>query len=304
MSVVEKAGGVVHENVERLRAAPKRRARQVAAPSSFDIDFDHLQSIGGFTPDTPSSQLAHELRAIKRRLMRRIGFLREAGDRKAMRSGGRQRNLIMVTSARAGEGKTFSALNLALSFALEDKIETLLVDADVQRPKILSRLGLPPAPGVTDKLLNPGLATDSLLLRASQGPLSILSEGSHQEQVGDLYAGGQSKRLWAELSTSRPDRLVIIDAPPVLAATEAVILAKYADEIIFVVEAGETPEPAIASALDELLDINPSISLMLNRCLIGSGGSHYGSYEYYDRRSGEEQTPKSKRKLRGKSNDG
>ena len=77
---------------------------------------------------------------------------------------GRQRNLILVTSTRAGEGKTFSAVNLALSMAMEDQIETLLVDADVPRPKVRSRLGLPSGLGLTDCLLDPTLDNDDGVL--------------------------------------------------------------------------------------------------------------------------------------------
>jgi len=285
MSVVERAGGAVREVAEELRARHKKSVRPAAeTAATFDIDFARLKGLGIYTPDGQSTQLAMELRAIKRRLLRRIGFLRESGGRTMLRASGRQKNLIMVTSTSAGEGKTFSALNLAMSLAIEDKIDTLLVDADVQRPKVLSRFGLPAAPGVTDKLQNPSLSTESLYLRANSFPLTILPQGAHVERPVDLFGSSASKSLWAELSVAKPDRLVIIDAPPVLATTEAVILAKFVDEIVFVVEAGETPEPAIASALDELLDINSNISLMLNRCLIGAGGSHYGSYEYYDRR--------------------
>ena len=80
-----------------------------------------------------------------------------------------------------------------------------------------------------------------------------------------------------------------------LAATDAVMLAKYADEIVFVVEANSTPEAAVAAAVDELIDINPNVSLMLNRCQIGAGGAHYGSYEYYGRSEAAE-TPAGKDK--------
>jgi Mrp family chromosome partitioning ATPase len=99
----------------------------------------------------------------------------------------------------------------------------------------------------------------------------------------DLFATADSQRLWTGIAMAQPDRLVIIDAPPVLATTDAVVLAKYADEIVFVVEANSTPESAVAAAIDELIDVNPNVSIMLNRCQIGAGGAHYGSYEYYDR---------------------
>ncbi len=279
MGVIEKAGGSIH-NI----AAERKKKTDASAdePQGFDLDYARFAEIGLYHPDARSTQLALELRAVKRRLLRRIGFLRASGERQAFRMPGRQRNLIMVTSARAGEGKTFSAANLALSLTLEDQIETLLVDADVPRPKVCDRFGLRrDGPGLTNKLLDPSLETRSLQYRANQAPLSILPEGAAVDRVSELFAKEDCQRVFTELSTEMQDRLVIIDAPPVLATTEAVILAKYVDEIIFVVEANATPEPAVASAIDELLDINSNVSLVLNRCLIGSGGSHYGSYEFY-----------------------
>jgi len=276
MSVVERAATGALET----GAAAKLND---GAPKRFDLDHDRLEALGHYHEAASSTQLALELRAVKRRLFRRLGFLRAIGQRKVFHMPGRQRNLVLVTSTRAGEGKTFCAVNLALSMAMEDRIETLLADADAPRPKVRSRLGLPSGLGLADCLLNPSLDPAGLCYRANQAPLTILPEGSPVERATELFATDASQRLWSALSAAHRDRLVIIDAPPVLAATEAVVLAKYADEIVFVVEANATPEPAIAAALDELLDVNPNVSLILNRCLIGSGGSHYKSYEYYDR---------------------
>ncbi|MEM9495616.1 MAG: chromosome partitioning ATPase [Pseudomonadota bacterium] len=288
MSVVERAVGADADGQGKKRAsadaAVQAEKSAIAARNTFDVDFDRLKEIGVQTPDKPSAQQALELRAIKRRLMRRIGFLRDSGDRTAHRAAGRQKNIIMVTSTAAGEGKTFSALNLAMSLAFEDKIDILLIDGDVQRPKVLSRFGLPQSPGLTELMRDPSIDPNALYLRASGAPLSILPQGGYIERASDLFDGPEGKAIWAALASEKSDRLVIVDAPPVLATTDAVVLAKIADEIVFVVEAGQTPESAITAALDELLDINANVSLMLNRCLIGAGGSHYGSYEYYDRR--------------------
>ncbi len=275
MSVVEKAAALK----ERPAEAPANDA--CGRPHSFSLDHARLAELGMYRPDAASSQLALELRAVKRRLLRRLGYLRASGERQAYRMPGRQRNLILVTSTRASEGKTFSAANLALSLAFEDQIETLLIDADIPRPKVRSRFSLPSGPGLTDKLVNPAMNLHAMQHRVVGAPLTILPEGARIDRVSELFAGEECQRLLTALSTEIPDRLVIIDAPPVLATTEAVILAKYVDEIIFVVEANATPEPAVASAIDELLDVNPNVSLMLNRCLFGSGGSHYGSYDYY-----------------------
>ena len=280
MSIVEKAGGAVHD----LPISGKPKA-QVKGPT-FQLDKKQMLERGLFHAELRSSQMALELRAVKRRLLRRLGFIRSTGDRQITRSSSRQRNLVLVTSTRAGEGKTFCALNLALSLAIEDQIETLIVDADVPRPKVRAQLGLPVSRGLTDILVDPTKNASALSWRAEGHPLSVLPEGGCVDRVSDLFGSSASQRLWTELSTAARDRLVIIDAPPVLATTEAVVLAKYVDEIVFVVEANATTEPAVASAVDELLDVNPNISLVLNRCLVGSGGSHYGSYEYYGKDTG------------------
>jgi protein-tyrosine kinase len=289
MGVIEKAGGSLHKIATKKQKKKKKNKEVIrqeavcAQPKSFDLNFAELAKAGLYNPDAASTQLALELRAVKRRLLRRIGFLRAAGERQAFRAAGRQRNLILVTSTCAGEGKSFNAVNLALSLAFEDQIETLLVDADVPRPKVRALLGLPDGPGLTDKFMDSAIKTEALMHRATQAPLTVMGEGAPVERVSELFAGDASQRFWADLSNAAPDRLIIIDAPPVLAVTEAVILAKYVDEIVFVVGANSTPETAAASAIDELLDVNPNVSLLLNRCLIGSGGSHYGSYEYYGR---------------------
>ena len=255
-----------------------------AEPKSFELDFDALRAQGLYTPEDTASRPAHELRAIKRRLLRQIGFLRETGERQAFRQKTRQRNLLLVTSSRAGEGKSFTALNLALSLALEDGIETLLVDGDIHRPKVASRLGLEESAGLTDLIAAQSVDANAYCYRAAQGPLTVLPEGQAVDRPADLFATQACQSLMGALSSASRDRLVIIDAPPVLAAAEAVLLAKHVDEVLFVVEAGRTLQQSIAASIDELLDVNQNISLVLNRCLLAGGGSAYDAYEYYDSR--------------------
>ncbi|MGE0408146.1 MAG: chromosome partitioning ATPase [Amphiplicatus sp.] len=213
--------------------------------------------------------------------MRRPGLRNAQGDRRLVKKGGRRRNLVLVTSTRPGEGKTFIAVNLALSLACEEEIDILLVDADAPRPKIRAQFGLPAAAGLADRLADPGLAVSSLCARARQAPLSVLPEGQETARSAELFASAEAQRLFTELSTRGAGGLVIIDAPPVLATADAVALARHVDEIIFVIEADATPEAGARAALDELIDANPNVSLILNRCLIGEGGSLYGSYGDY-----------------------
>jgi Mrp family chromosome partitioning ATPase len=288
MGLIEKAAGALDRTPERpareARAAPSGPAAD-APPSQFDIDLGALAARGFYAPGDRSSRLALELRAIKRKVLRRTGLRGAQGDARIARKGGRQRNLVLVTSTRPGEGKTFFAINLALSLAFEDEIEVLLVDADTPRPKIRAHFGLPHGPGLTNRLADPALSLDALATRARQAPLSVLGEGTPAGRTADLFASAEAQRAFTEMSMRKPGRIVIIDAPPVLATAEAIMLARHVDESVFVVEADATPQAAVETALDELLDANPNVSLVLNRCLIGPGAAYYGSYGEYEQRS-------------------
>ncbi len=286
MGLIEKAIQAAEE-AEETRQDEDRESLGALTPSSkvFDLDSDYLASQGFLTPGS-SAPIAYEMRAIKRRLLRRMGFLKAPRRQDRMfGSTARQRNLILVTSTRASEGKTFVACNLALSMAGEDEMEVLLVDADAPRPKVRTHFGLDEAPGLMDALVSPHIAPEMFIQRASQLPLSILPEGEPTDLAAEMFGSVEAQRLFSHLSCARQDRFVVIDAPPVLATTEAVLLARHVDEIVFVVEADATPEPAVAAALDELAEVNPNISLVLNRCLLTGGGAHYGSYERYGKKA-------------------
>jgi protein-tyrosine kinase len=281
MGLIEKAGGSLDAEFDAPSAAPEAEAAVEAVP--FDIDFPALAAHGFYAPQDRSSRLSLELRAVKRALLRRTGLRSAGGDRRMIRKGGRQRNLVLVTSTRPGEGKTFCAINLALSLASEDHTDILLVDADTPRPKIRAHFGLADGPGLTDRLADPALPAGSLIRRARQAPLAILPEGAPRPRAGELFASAEAQRFFTMLSMRYAGGLVIIDAPPVLAASEALALARHVDEVVFVVEADATPEAAVGAALDELLEANQNVSLLLNRCLVGEAGSYYGAYENYDR---------------------
>jgi len=277
MGLIEKVfadhenGDVSARNAERSGRLPDNVQKLHRDGRKFDIDFSYLARQGFYVPEEEATRLSLELRLLKRRLLRRLGFLRsQSSPEVAARRASRQRNLVMVTSTRPAEGKTFTSINLALSLALEDDVDVLLVDADSPRPKVQSHFGLREQTGLTDLILDQRLRLSDVCLTGQQAPLTILPEGSPVDRSAE--------------SRYRSEQVVIIDAPPVLATTEAVVLAPYVDEILFVVEADSTPEQAIASAVEELLDVNPNVSLVLNKCLIGAGGSHYGSYsDYYPR---------------------
>lgn len=251
----------------------------------FDIDAARLRKLGVYSPGASGGTQAYELRAIKRRLLRRIGFLQRAGrDPRALRNAGRQRNLVLLTSTRPGEGKSFVAINLAMSIALEERIPVCLIDGDTARPRLRSYFGFSQTPGLVDLIEQQDRDLASVARMATGAPLSFVSEGSRASNPTELFGSAAAKRAFARLSLSYPEGIVIIDAPPVLATTETIALARLVDEVVFVVEADSTPQPAIASALDEVIEVNPNVSMVLNRCLAPAGGSYYSAYEYYEKR--------------------
>lgn len=253
----------------------------------FDIDAARLRGLGVYSPGASAGPQAYELRVIKRRLLRRIGFLQRAGrDPRALRNAGRQRNLVLITSTRPGEGKSFVAINLAMSIALEERVPICLIDADTARPRLRSYLGFPESPGLSDLVDEPDRDLASVARKATGAPLTFVGEGKRVANSTQLFGSAGAKRAFARLSLSYPDGVVIIDAPPVLATTETIALARLVDEVVFVVEADSTPQPAIAAALDEIIEVNPNVSMVLNRCLAPAGGSYYSAYEYYEKRPG------------------
>ena len=289
MGLIERAIGVASPGAKTV---PEKRAPRSEVGLPFDVDFALLKAKGVFTPAVREEAQAFELRAIKRRLLRRIGFLQRAGrDRRQLNAAGRNRNVILCTSTRPGEGKSFATVNLAMSFVLEEGIPVFLIDGDPARPRLRSYFNLASGKGLTDILLAPETPMSAISHTADGLPLTFIGEGSRVANATDLFGSQEAKRFFAGLSALCPDGLVLIDAPPMLATTETIALARHADEVVFVVEADSTPQPAVASALDELLELNPNVSLLLNRCLVPAGGSHYAAYEYYEKRTDDAGEP-------------
>lgn len=253
-------------------AASPAPAREPSPAPRVEIDLARLQSMGYLAPSAPRSQLADEFRVIKRPLLTNIVSKSPAG--------GAPSNLIMITSALPGEGKTFSALNLALSIASEMDRTVLLVDADVQRPAILDRLGLPRSKGLLDLLTDPEVKVQDVLLRTNIEKLSILPAGSPQSHATELIASEAMARLIDELAGRYADRVLIFDAPPLLPSTESRVLATHMGQVVMVVAADRTPQASAVSAL-ATIESCPVVMTLLNKVKYLGAGSYYGYYGGY-----------------------
>jgi len=236
------------------------------------IDIARLAADGYVTPDAPRSQLADEFRVIKRPLLTNVHGKSAAPVARA--------NLIMVTSSVPGEGKTFVAINLALSIAMEVDNTVLLVDADVSRPSMLERLGLPPSKGLLDVLTDVSIELPDVLLRTNVERLSLLPAGTAHGRATELLASDAMSRLVDELATRYPDRILIFDAPPLLPSTESRVLATHMGQVMLVVEAERTPQASVTQALTTI-EACPVVLTVLNKVPHSRLGAYYGYYGQY-----------------------
>ena len=237
---------------------------------TVEIDLVRLGRMGYLVHEEDRSVLASEFRHIKRPLLRNVD--REL-DGAANRS-----SLIMVTSAIAGEGKTFCSINLAMSIAMEVDTSVLLVDADVVRPAVLERLGLSPLPGLLDVLSGEVGNLDDVILHTNVPKLSILPAGAPRAMATELLASTAMDKLLLGLATRRADRVVVLDAPPLLLTTESPVLASRVGQVVIVVDSERTSAQKVAQAF-ATVEGCPIVLSLLNKCGVSMKGDAYG-YAY------------------------
>jgi receptor protein-tyrosine kinase len=243
------------------------QTQSVAMSRTVHIDLERLATKGLVTPEQPRSSIAEEFRVIKRPL------LRNATDTGPARID--NANLIMVTSAMPGEGKTFSAINLAISMAMELDYTVLLVDADVSRPSVFRQLALPPERGLMDVLAGEVTDLSDVLLRTNIEKLSILPAGMPHQRATELLASENMNRLLKQIATRYSDRIVVFDSPPLLVTTESRVLATHMGQVVLVVESERTTHASVKQAL-ATIESCPIKLMMLNKSRHGGPGSYYG----------------------------
>jgi len=231
------------------------------------VDDDALREAGLIAPEHHEQTLANQYRDIKRPLIAHA-----FGKRATKIENG---NLIMVSSALAGEGKTFSSINLALSMALERDYSVLLVDADVAKPHTSEMFGAANEQGLLDVLENPSVPIMSMVLPTDLENLSILPAGKPRPNATELLASAAMDDVCETLAGLSEGQIVIFDSPPLLQTSEAKVLASIAGQVVIVVRAEETSQDAVAGALDSL-DEGKAVNLVLNQVRSGFGEYNYG----------------------------
>ena len=276
-----KAGGGVAPAVEAGAKPPAARAgdsgigkSKKSAPKRKpeEIDLVALREAGYITPDMPPNLMSEEFRIIKRTILLNA-FAK--GDKQVPNG-----NVILVTSSNPGEGKTFCAINLALSIATEQDVTVLLVDADFSKPEVLNRLGVSGGRGLMDVVADDDIDLASCLIRTSVPNLVLLPAGRQHNLTTELLASERMEKMAREIGTRYRDRIVIFDSPPVLASSAASVLALYMGQTVFVIEAEKTTEPQIKESLS-MISSCEHINLILNKTRYSGSNKKFASYYGY-----------------------
>lgn len=250
------------------------------SPNSVHI-MERLREKDMLVPGTSlGPEIRNEYRRIKRPLLSNaFGKTASLVDRG---------NLVMVTSSVPGEGKSYNSINLALAFAQERDITVLLVDCDVTKQGVSRMLGVDKRrPDLTDLLASESLSVGEALLRTDVPGLVLLPAGKPHEFITEMIASQRMASLMEELATRYQDRMIIIDAPPLLSTPETQVLAGLVGQVVFVIEAGQTPFTIVQDAL-AMLPKEKAIGLLLNKSesISNRGGYYYNYYAAYGEKEG------------------
>jgi exopolysaccharide/PEP-CTERM locus tyrosine autokinase len=240
------------------------------------IDRDALRHAELLPPASQERQLAGEYRQIKRPL---IANALGRGVPK-LPNGHR----IMIASAMPGDGKTFTSINLSLSFANEKDVSVVLVDADVAKAHLSRILGVENDPGLMDLLHDQHLDPESVILPTTVPGLSILPAGKADETATEMLSSARMEQVAAQIGARDPKRIVLFDSAPLLITSEAMALVAAVGQVIMVVRAGVTPQSAVLDAI-ELLGEGKSIGLVLNQTDEQVRPGYY--YQYYGHKDGD-----------------
>lgn len=244
------------------------------APAFHRINHQRLALEGFAVPGGAANAQVEEFRIVKRQLLEQIEDLRRQGA-------GVEAQSILITSALPEEGKTFVAINLAMSIAAEKDTEVVLVDLDMARSSVLSTLGLPGGPGLVDAIADPRIDVRDLVIKTDLGGLSVLPGGRPTASDSEYLASARAKAVIARLIEGHPNRVVVFDTPPVLAAALAVEVAKLSAQTVLVVKAEKTSGSSVQDAASLLSAGCPNVQALLNGVQFSPSGRRFGTYHNY-----------------------
>lgn len=286
MSTIEKAAEKLTDNPRSSSATHSDKA-PLAPPGSvprkpdttdlapnqpttvLKLDKDKMRSLALLLPDMGNTGLAEQYRKLKHPLLRKIGTSKDTSL---------PANIIMVTSALEGEGKSYTATNLALSIAMELDHTALLIDVDSRKNSISELLGVTADRGLTNYLGSDEIGVKDIIYSTDIPKLKIIPAGDPDLFSTESATSTKMKRFLAELSSRYSDRVIILDTPPLMVSAIAKVLAYMVGQVVMVVEAEKTPVAVIEEATKNL-ETERFAGFILNKTnLAGSAESLYGSY--------------------------
>ena len=186
--------------------------------------------------------------------------------------------VIAITSPAAGEGKTLTAVNLAGALARESEARVLLIDADLRRPSVATKLGLAASPGLTDLLANDKLELSQVAQAVSPFQLRAVPSGNAGSAIHRLL---RSPRFEPLLQRAKQEYdVIIVDTPPLLPVFDSAVLSRIVDQMLVVVAANQTPRKLLGEALN-LVDPAKVMGIVFNRDdrpLFGYYDAYYREY--------------------------
>jgi len=272
MSIVERALKRLQADASASRTrrvfgkVVQTAASQVATGRVISIDQDALRMTGLLAPTHQEKQIASQYRHIKRPL---IAAAMGKGQEPLLNG-----RLVMIASPMPGEGKTFTAINLAFSMAMEKDLHVVLVDGDVANPQITRMFGVDAERGLLDAVIDPAIELERLILPTDVPNLFLLPSGTHSERATELLASERMLEALNWLLQQDERRIFLFDSPPLLLSTEAPALAELAGQIVVVVRAEFTEHHVLLDALNRLPE-GSSPSLVLNQSTEKSAGYYY-----------------------------
>lgn len=241
---------------------------RVASAPQLLINDKLLADAGLLAPPDQLRQVTAEYRHIKRRLIAEI-------------QSGEVSRMLLIASALSGEGKSFTAANLAMSLALEPDYTVLLIDADVIKPNLTRIFGLSDRSGLMDAAIDTSVDVESLVLTTNVEGLSVLPAGRMNPNATEYFASTRMQALITQLLAT-PNRLLVVDSLPLLLTTEARALAPLAGQVVLVVRAESTPQQGVLEAIN-LLGDTANIKMVLNAAVRTKALEYFGygyGYEY------------------------
>jgi protein-tyrosine kinase len=269
----------IEETVATLAPAASASAdsrgprQQPDASRLLRLDQNALRAVQLLPEVAQERRLSDQYRAIKRPILQRLNAM------VATAKPGDGAQLLLVTSALPGDGKTFTSLNLALSIARERDVSVLLIDADVVKPHISRMLGVDREPGLLDALADPAVDPEMLVRPTDIAGLSILPVGTEQDSATELLSSARMRAIVGRMSAGNPRRLLIFDSAPLLLSNDSRAIVQIVRQVVLVVRSGITPQRAVQDAISHI-DKEKITGLVLNQNDVRSFNQYYGYGTY------------------------